>query len=166
MYLFLLQPATTLEHLNSPFVKIEPRTALPLNAIAVTALISLLLALLNLGSAVAFYALTGLTVAGFYSTFMVSASIMLWRRITVPTSKIAWGPFRLGPFGVPVTVIALFYSFIGWFFSFWPPVAGPALNKETFNWSMVVYFSVLFIAMVHWVVRARHIYTGPKVELV
>jgi choline transport protein len=123
------------------------------------------MALLNLGSSVAFYALTGLTVAGFYSGFMVSASIMLWRRTTTPASKIAWGPFRLGYLGVPITIIALFYSFIGWLFSFWPPVAGEALTIMTFNWSMVVYFSVLFIAMGYWVFRARHSYIGPKIEV-
>ncbi|KAH7411641.1 amino acid/polyamine transporter I [Phaeosphaeria sp. MPI-PUGE-AT-0046c] len=144
--------------------KVEPRIALPLNAIAVTALISLLLALLNLGSSVAFYALTGLTVSGFYSAFMISASIMLWRRLTIPHSQIAWGPFRLGYLGTPITVVALVYSFIGWFFSFWPPVAGASLNVQTFNWSMVVYFSVVTIALVYWFLRARHTYTGPKME--
>ncbi|PSN60576.1 hypothetical protein BS50DRAFT_604565 [Corynespora cassiicola Philippines] len=144
---------------------IEPRTALPLNAIGVTALISLLLALLNLGSSVAFYALTGLTVARFYSGFMVSASIMLWHRITIPVSKIARGPFRLDYLGIPITVIALLYGFIGWFFSFWPPVSGQALTVQTFNWSTVVYMGIMLLSMGHWVLRARHIYKGPKIEL-
>lgn len=144
--------------------QVEPRVALPLNAIAITALISLLLALLNLGSTVAFYALTGLTVSGFYSAFMISASIMLWRRLTVPPSQVAWGPFRLGYLGTPITIIALLYSFIGWFFSFWPPVAGARLGVETFNWSMVVYFSVVIIAVLYWIIQARYTYIGPKIE--
>ncbi|KAF2465154.1 putative GABA permease [Lindgomyces ingoldianus] len=143
--------------------RIEPRTALPIYSIAITALISLLLALIPLGSTTAFYALTGLTVAGFYSSFMVSASVMLWRRLTTPSANIAWGPFRLGKMGVPITIVALIYSFIGWIFSFWPPVA--AVTIHTFNWSLVVYFGVVILSMAYYGLRARKTYTGPKVEI-
>ncbi|KAF1994868.1 amino acid transporter [Amniculicola lignicola CBS 123094] len=144
--------------------RIEPRTALPIYSIAATALMSLLMALIPLGSTTAFFALTGLTVAGFYSSFMVSASVMLWRRLTTSSEDIAWGPFKLGRWGVPVTILALIYSFIGWFFSFWPPVA--AVTVQTFNWSLVVYFGVLFLSMAYYVLRARKTYTGPKMEVV
>jgi choline transport protein len=143
--------------------RIEPRTALPLYSIGVTATVSILLGLIPLGSTTAFYALTGLTVGGFYSAFMVSAWVMLWRRLTTPPSNIAWGPFRLGKFGVPITLLALFYSFIGWFFSFWPPTA--IVTAKTFNWSLVVYFGVMALSMTYYGVRARHTYTGPKMEI-
>lgn len=143
--------------------RIEPRTALPLYSIGITATISILLALIPLGSTTAFYALTGLTVAGFYSAFMISACVMLWRRLITPSANIAWGPFRLGKFGVPITLLALLYSFIGWFFSFWPPTA--MVTVETFNWSLVVYFGVMLMAMLYYGARARHTYTGPKMEI-
>lgn len=119
-------------------------------------MISLLLALIGLGSRAAFNALSGLTVAGFYSAFIVSASVMLYRRLTTPACDIAWGPFRLRTAGVPITIIALLYSFIGWFFSFWPPVS--AVNVRTFNWSLVVYFGTMFSAMGWWAFKARHAY--------
>ncbi|KAF2743337.1 amino acid transporter [Sporormia fimetaria CBS 119925] len=144
--------------------RIERHTALPLYSIGITALISILLSLIALGSTTAFSALTGLTVAGFYSAFMVSACVMLWRRLVTPADQIAWGPFRLGRFGVPITVLALVYSFIGWFFSFWPPVA--EVEVKTFNWSTVVYFGVMGLSMVYYAVRARKTYTGPKMEIV
>ncbi|ORX96239.1 putative GABA permease [Clohesyomyces aquaticus] len=149
----------------SRFIKrIEPRTALPVYSIAITAAISLLLALIPLGSTTAFYALTGLTVAGFYSSFMVSACVMLWRRLTTPTENLAWGPFRLGRFGVPITILALVYSFIGWLFSFWPPIA--VVTIHTFNWSLVVYFGVMLLAVAYYGLRARKTYTGPKMEII
>ena len=144
--------------------RIEPRTALPLFSIGTTAAVSILLALIPLGSTTAFYALTGLTVGGFYSSFMISACVMLWRRLVTPTSDIAWGPFRLGKAGIPVTLLALFYSFIGWFFSFWPPTA--MVTVRTFNWSLVVYFSVVILSMAYYGLRARHTYTGPKIEII
>jgi choline transport protein len=122
-----------------------------------------MLALINLGSSVTFNALTGLTVAGFYSAFMVAASVMLHRRLTTPATDIAWGPFRLGKAGIPLTIFALVYSFIGWFFSFWPPVSD--VTVETFNWSLAVYFGIMFLAMGWWVVMARKTYKGPKFEL-
>ncbi|KAH7396208.1 choline transport protein [Pyrenochaeta sp. MPI-SDFR-AT-0127] len=144
--------------------RIEPRTALPIYSIAITATISILLALIPLGSTTAFYALTGLTVGGFYSAFMVSACVMLWRRLVTPTSNIAWGPFRLGKLGIPITLVSLLYSFIGWFFSFWPPTA--MITVRTFNWSLVVYFGVMFSSMAYYGLRARHTYTGPKMEII
>jgi choline transport protein len=143
--------------------RIEPNTALPLYSIGITASISVLLALIPLGSTTAFYALTGLTVGGFYSAFMMSACVMLWRRLATPPGDIAWGPFRLGRLGVPITLLALLYSFIGWFFSFWPPTA--TVTVRTFNWSLVVYFGVMALSMTYYGVKARHTYTGPKIEI-
>ena len=35
-----------------------------------------------------------------------------------------YGPFRLGRWGVPVTIASLVYSVIGIFFSFWPATKG------------------------------------------
>lgn len=143
--------------------RIEPRTALPLCSIGITTTISILHALIPLGSTSAFYALTGLTVGGFYSSFMVSASVMLWRRLITPATNIAWGPFRLGRAGMPITALALVYSFIGWLFSFWPPTA--MVTVQTFNWSLVVYTAVLLLSMAYYGIRARHTYTGPKMEI-
>jgi choline transport protein len=142
---------------------IELRTALPLYSIGITATVSVLLALIPMGSTTAFYALTGLTVGGFYSAFMVSACVMLWRRLVTPSCHIAWGPFRLRKFGVPITLLALLYSFMGFMFSFWPPTA--IVTVKTFNWSLVVYLGVMILSMTYYVMRARHMYTGPKMEI-
>ncbi|KAF2842005.1 hypothetical protein M501DRAFT_998239 [Patellaria atrata CBS 101060] len=148
---------------SSYISRIEPRTQLPIFSIGVTSALSLLLALIGLGSEAAFNALSGLTVAGFYSAFIVSASTMLWRRCTTPTANIPWGPFRLGKAGVPVTLAALAYSVVGLVFSFWPPVA--QVDAKSFNWSLVVYLGVLTGAMGWWGVRARKTYKGPKMEI-
>ena len=144
-------------------MQVDEKTALPLWAIATTATVNLLLALIPLGSTTAFNAFTGLTVAGFYSSFIISASVMLHKRITTPASDILWGPFRLGAAGVPITIIAIAYSIVGMLFSFWPPTAH--VSAKTWNWSFVVYWATIAVALVWWRIRARHYYTGPKIEL-
>ena len=158
-FLLLLLPRSQ----PNPQLQVEPKTALPIWSISISALLNLLLALINIGSTAAFNAFTGLTVAGFYTVFILSASVMLHKRLTTPASQILWGPFRLHRAGVPLTIIALAFSVVGWFFSFWPPTA--AVTVTTFNWSLVVYLCTIVLAMVWWAVYARRIYTGPKIEL-
>ena len=74
---------------------VSQRSALPLHAIGLTATINCLIALISLGSEAAFNAFTGLTIAGFYSSFMIAGSVMLYKRLTTPAEDIMWGPFRL-----------------------------------------------------------------------
>ncbi|KAM0799120.1 amino acid/polyamine transporter I [Usnea florida] len=143
--------------------RVDPRTSLPVWSIVVSVVINLLLALINIGSNVVFNALTGLTVAGIYSSFMVAASVMLWKRLTTPASEIRWGPFKLGRLGVPITLISIAYSIVGWFFSFWPPTA--TVTVKTMNWSVTVYVGVLAASMIYWLIHARHVYTGPIIEV-
>lgn len=87
---------------------------------------------------------------------------MLHKRLTTDASEFLWGPFRLGRAGVPLTIVALAYSVVGWIFSFWPPTA--AVTVTNFNWSLVVYFGTILLAMIWWIAYARHTYTGPKIE--
>ena len=143
--------------------QVDPRTSLPVWSIVVSVVINLLLTLINIGSNVVFNALTGLTVAGIYSSFTVAASVMLWKRLTTPASEIRWGPFKLGRLGVPITLISIAYSLVGWFFSFWPPTA--TVTVKTMNWSVTVYVGVLAASMIYWLIHARHVYTGPIIEV-
>jgi choline transport protein len=132
-----------------------------LYSIATTALLSMLFALIGLGSDAAFNALTGLTVASFYTGFIVCAILMLYRHFTV--AVMPWGPFRLGVFRVPVAILSLAYSIVGILFCFWPPVA--AVTVEVFNWSLVVFVGVVGISILWWVLAARKTYQGPRMEI-
>ena len=145
-------------------VQVNRRSALPLWSITATTAVNLLLALIVLGSQAAFNAFTGLTVAGFYSSFAISASVMLHKRLTNHTQDILRGPFRLSAaLGCPITIAAIGYSVIGIFFSFWPPTA--TVTAATWNWSFVVYWGTIMVVLLWWWLRARDYYTGPKIEL-
>lgn len=141
--------------------KIHTSWALPLVTIGVTVVINMLLALINLGSTAAFNAFTSLTVAAFYLCFILSACSLLWRRLY--GEPIRRGPFTLGKFTAPVVIFAVCYSLIGVFFSFWPQFNPPTL--EQMNWSSVVLGGSMAFALLWWVVKARHEYTGPIMEL-
>ena len=144
-------------------VQIHQKTALPLVSITVCVVINVLFAFINIGSTAAFNAFTSLTVAAFYSSFIIAASVMLYRRLTRSTSSLRWGPFRMGRSGTPVLIFSIAYSLVAWLFSFWPQ--NSAVTPQNMNWSVVVYAGVLVFALVYWFVTARHVYTGPIVEV-
>lgn len=143
--------------------QVDQRTYLPLYAIGATTIINLLLALINIGSAVGFGAFISLIVASYYSSFILSASVMLNKRLRTPESEIPWGPFRLGRFGVPVTIVAILYSLLGAFFSMWPTTKNP--NIQEMNYCVLVYGGVMIFSMLFWFVYGRHHYTGPVLEI-
>ena len=122
----------------------------------------MLLALVNIGSSVAFNALVSLTVAGFYASYMVAAGAILYRQLT-NTMPIRWGPFRLGRLSVPINIFSLVYSVVSFVFAFFPSIPHP--KRDTMNWSIVMFGGTLIIALVYWFVHARKTYTGPRIEV-
>ena len=143
--------------------QVDKHNCLPLYAIGVTTVFNLLLALINIGSSVGFGAFISLIVASYYSSFILSASVMLNKRLITPDSELPWGPFKLRRAGVPVTVVAIAYSVLGAFFSMWPAAVNPAL--ETMNYCVLVFGGVLFFAALFWLAYGRKHYTGPILEI-
>ena len=143
--------------------RVEPRTSLPLWSIGLSTFISCLLALINIASTTAFNALTGLVLAAFYSAFLFAACTMLHKRLTTPEQEIRWGLFKLGRYGVPITIFSIIYSVIGTFFSFWPP--SPEPTPETMNWSIAVFGGLMVFCVIFWYTHAHKIYKGPIIEI-
>lgn len=142
-------------------MQIHTRAALPLVSIGVCATVNLLLALINIGSIAAFEAFTSLTVAAFYTVYMFSTALALWRKVT--GKHLRYGPFQLGRLGIPIGIYALGYSAMGAFFSFWPQRVKPSLQQM--NWAVVVFSAVICVSLLHWVCSARKTYKGPIIEI-
>lgn len=142
--------------------KVEPRTSLPLYCIGLSTVISLCLALINIGSTTAFNALTYLVVASFYSSFVLAATVFLHRKLTTSGTDMTYGPFQLGRAGIPIILLSLAYSVVGIFFSFWPPAS--KVTPVTMNWSLLVFGGVLLFSLIFWAVHGRKVYTGPIFE--
>ncbi|KAL8821612.1 MAG: hypothetical protein Q9223_000355 [Gallowayella weberi] len=147
---------------SSVLARVESRTLLPLYAIGLSTIISLALALINIGSTKAFNALTSLVIASFYSSFSLAAAVLLYRKLSRKTPELVYGPFNMGRAGIPVIVLSIIYSVIGIFFSFWPPTA--VVDAVTMNWVVVVFGGALLFSLLFWVVHGRKVYTGPRWE--
>ncbi|KAI4149544.1 MAG: hypothetical protein LQ340_004583 [Diploschistes diacapsis] len=143
--------------------RIEPRTSLPIWSILQSTVSSLALALISLGSSVALEDLFSLVIVGFYSTFILSASVMLHKRLTTPDAELDWGKYRLGRAGVPVTIAALVYSIAGMFFCLWPSSPNP--DAKEMNWTSVVFVGALLVSLAFWFAHGRKVYRGPVMEI-
>ncbi|KAM0123718.1 hypothetical protein ACHAO1_011231, partial [Botrytis cinerea] len=74
--------------------KVNTRTTIPLYAIAVTTVIACLLSIITVGSATAFKDVISLSVSGLYSSCLICAVLLLYRRVTgglqhVTTSEVS-----------------------------------------------------------------------------
>ena len=123
----------------------------------------MLLALLNIGSAVSFTAFISLIVVGYYSSFVLAASVMLHKRLTTPADQLPWGPFRLGRAGVPVTVLAILFSVVVGFFSMWPPFVRS--TPEQMNYAVLLWGASVLFSLGFWVAYGRKHYVGPVLEI-
>ncbi|KAI4123159.1 MAG: hypothetical protein LQ338_005408 [Usnochroma carphineum] len=141
--------------------KVEPRSALPLYSIGITVIISLLLALINIGSTTTFNAIISLSVASVLASYVIPISLMLRKRFL--KEPIRFGPWRLGRWGALANVVGLVYAIIGFFFSFWPGES--KVTAKSMNWACLVWgFAMLFCSF-WYLIRARKYYHGPVNEI-
>lgn len=152
---------------------------MPVNSILLTVVVSALLNLINIGSAVALRDILSMAVSGVYLSYLVVAILLFRRRIkgdisryngseedvvNVPGAKLVWGPFHCpGIWGILINAFAIIYIIIVIFFSYWPAGMNPSV--EEMNWSVLGIGGSSIIAIVYYFMRARRIYTGPIVEV-
>ena len=143
----------------------------------ITSLFACLIGLVNLGSSAAFNDVVSLSVSSLYASYVITESLLLWRRCTGAirtasdvandtgeANQLVWGPFRLpGIFGIVVNAFAVLFGIIIFFFSFWP-VTTP-VSAAHMNFSVLMTGSVVLFAVLYYVVWARKTYEGPVVEV-
>ncbi|KAK2737892.1 hypothetical protein FQN57_007343 [Myotisia sp. PD_48] len=125
------------------FRRVQTKQSIPLYAIALTGVINLLLGLINFGSSVAFSAVTSLVVSSYMTSYVIAIMVMVHKRFTDP--NIHFGPWNLGRFGLAVNIFAILYTLVTVVFTFFPPMI--PVNKETMNYSPVVYGGVSIFGM-------------------
>ena len=144
------------------FARVHPTLEIPANAIYFTCIFTILLSLINIGSSIAFAAIMSLQVVAIMMTYVCSIGCILYRRIYNPEllPKTRWG---LGRWGVIVNSLALGYSVNTFFWSFWPQSI--PLTVSNFNWSVVMFFGVLFLCAIMYVFQGRKVYVGPVTSI-
>jgi amino acid transporter len=152
--------------------------AVPVFAVGLTATVACLLALIIIGSPVAFNSLVSMSISGLYLSYLVVSTMLLYRRCTGGISrsngedeivntagaKLVWGPFHIpGIFGILVNAYAVVYMIVIVFFTFWP--TSIHITYKTMNYSVVGTFGTVILSIIYYVVRARKVYEGPVIEV-
>lgn len=131
-------------------------------AIALTGTISALLALIQIGSYVAFNAIVSLTVSAYFSSYLVAILCLINKKMS--GEKIKLGPWNLGRWGLPINIFAAIYTSITVVFTFFPP-AVIGLNAEKMNYSCVIYGGVIILGTIYYAIRGHKSYIGPSTDL-
>ena len=154
--------------------QIDQRTSLPLHTIILTTTFTCLLALINIGSSIAFNDVISLTVSGLFSSYLVCCGLLLWRRCTggicgssrdaAEKTGLRWGPFHVpGLWGIANNAVACAFMVIVIFFSFWPP-ATPT-TAVSMNYSVLVFGAIILFSIGYYLTLAHRTYIGPLVEV-
>lgn len=156
--------------------RLSGRSSLPVTAVFATLGCSMVLVLITLGSTVAFSVLVSQVLAALYSSYLLSCSLLLWRRCTgviqpysqegtvLDAGRIYWGPWRVPePLGIVNNVFACLYVAFTLFWSFWPQ--DTPTTPQNGNWSPLMFGTILIFSTLYYVFRARHYFRGPIKEV-
>jgi choline transport protein len=146
---------------SSYLSRVEPRTKLPLYSIGVSVVFTMLLGLINIGSAAAVTAVTSLVVSGYMGSYILPISLLLVKRIRNP-DVVNYGPFSLGKLGIPTNIFALIWIVIVMIFSFFPSAIPIALS--TMNWSCLLWGGTMIFGVAFYFSYQRGRYNGPIFE--
>ncbi|KAI1114884.1 amino acid/polyamine transporter I [Nemania sp. NC0429] len=163
--------------------RVSRRTSIPIFAVITTIAIAVILSFVNIGSSTAFNGILSVSVAGLFGSYLVAASLLLYRRLTggirernsgnsgdsgdsgsyTSGSTLSWGPWRVpGALGVANNTFACVYLIYIFFFSFWPAYSN--VTPQNMNWAALVFSVVILFSVMYYAVWARKLYNGPVVE--
>jgi choline transport protein len=131
----------------------------PVNSCIVVWLFVVLISLIQLGSVVAFEAIVSLQILALMSTYLVSLSCVVWRRLfgdPLPSS-----PWSLGRLAMPINLLGIAYCVFLIIFLPWPG-AVPVV-PASMNWACLMFGGIMIISGLYYVLHARKVYHGPVV---
>ncbi|OAA72318.1 GABA permease [Cordyceps fumosorosea ARSEF 2679] len=155
--------------------KVSTRTQVPIWAVTITAIITSLLTLINIGSEVALNDVLSLSISCLYASYLITLVFFLYRRLTgaivepysdeqVDPDALVWGPWRIGGLlGTVNNIFACCYLAFVLFFSFWPPAT--PVKADTMNYSFMGTLAVIGFSTIYYFATARKQFSGPIVEV-
>ena len=130
---------------------------IPLNAVMVSLIVTVLLSLINIGSTVALQAIISLTISSLVSSYMITIGCVLLKRLR--GEPLPYRRWSLGRYGLAINAASLCFLAPIFVFSFFP-LATPVV-AATMNWSIVIYSGVIIFAITYYFLYARHVYVPP-----
>lgn len=141
--------------------KLNSRLQVPLNAIALVIMCSLLISLLVLGPSTIQNGIFGSAAIFFIIAYQMPIVLLLIRgRSTIPESR----SFNLGRLGPIINIISILWSFVFMIFVCFPTYLPVTLN--TMNWTSVCAVGLLTLGLGNWlfVHRRFHLLHGLLIE--
>ena len=134
----------------------------PVHAILLVAAFASLLGLVNVGSMVAFNALTSVALMGHYLSYLLPITLLVFRRFG--KSEIPWGPWTLGRWGLLVNLIAISYATVLVVFMVFPPYQ--PVTAQNMNYASLIFGAVMLLSITMWFAYGRKIYYGPVRDVI
>ncbi|MCJ1378530.1 hypothetical protein MMC17_001629 [Xylographa soralifera] len=142
---------------SSTIAYVMPGWNIPLNAVMVTLLVTVLLSLINIGSSVAFNAIGSLAITALLGSYIISISVLILRRVrNLPLPARRW---TLGRAGIFVNIGAVAFLLVVWVFTLFP-IAIP-VTPATMNWNCLMFGSAMIFAVAYYAVWGRKSYIAP-----
>ncbi|PWY88030.1 amino acid transporter [Aspergillus sclerotioniger CBS 115572] len=143
--------------LASFFGQVNPNWNIPLNAVIVSLVLTILLSLINIGSTVALDALITLTVGALLNSYIVTVSCVALKRIRgEPLPPHRWS---LGRWGLWVNLGALAFLIPEFIFVMFPLYS--TVDPTTMNWSSLMYGGMLIFSILYYVLYGHKTYVPP-----
>ena len=139
-------------------VQVHPTLQIPLNALLLVGVIDALLALINIGSSTAFNALVSLPTIALYISYFIPITLILIRKLR--GAHPAYGPWRMGRWGVPINIFSLVYILYIVIWTPWPQLL--PVTASTFNYSGPILLAVILFALLDWSISGRKRFTVPE----
>lgn len=140
------------------FAYVDKKWRSPIRTVWLACTLSFILGLPSLGSDVAFSAATSIATIGLYTSYAIPVALRVMNH-----KSFVRGPFHLGMFSFPISVIAvLWIIFITIVFVL--PTVNP-VNSQTLNYAVVAVGIVITYSVGFWFISARKWFTGPVKQI-
>ncbi|KAL8900820.1 MAG: hypothetical protein Q9207_005511 [Kuettlingeria erythrocarpa] len=147
---------------STHFAKVSKHYLIPIHAITLVTVIACLLGLVNIGSAIAFHALTSLALVGHYTSYLLPITLLVFRRFG--KTEIPWGPWTLGRWGLPINIAAMAYSILLIVFMVLPQYQ--PVNAGNMNYASLIFGAAMLASIILWFVYGKKTYWGPVREVI
>jgi len=143
------------------FAYIHPKLQVPINTLILICFVSLCLALINIGSSVAYNAILSLCTLGIFISYFFPILFILLKKVT--GRNIEKGPFNLGRWGIPVNLYALLFITFIIIWMPWPSMQ-PPVTKLTMNYAGPVLIAIILLALGDWFTTGKRRFVVPEAQ--
>lgn len=142
---------------SKTFSYVHPTLKIPINSLLLVGLICCLLAIINIASSTAFYALISLPTIALYISYFIPILFLVIRKLQ--NRHPAYGPFKLGRWGLPINLFSLVY--IIYIIVFLPFPSMRPVTALNMNYAGPLVGAVILMALGDWFISGRKRFSVP-----